>query len=90
MAKIWFVVFLAAVILGLEAYAQNPNWFSGLHLFAPKQWEYRIESPPDASFTTDMNRFGSEGWELVSARRATSGEYDHTSSYEVILKREKR
>ena len=53
------------------------------------RWEYRIESPSDYSFTSAMNEWGSEGWEVITARRASSkgilGETEY--SYECIMKR---
>jgi hypothetical protein len=52
------------------------------------RFEYRIESPSDGSFDSDMNRFGRDGWEVVSARRATDAL--KIASYEVILKRRAR
>lgn len=50
-----------------------------------KQWEYMIANPPDNSFDERMDGYGREGWELVTARRATS-EYSDPS-YECIFKR---
>ena len=50
----------------------------------PKQWEYRVEAPSDYRFSEEMNEWGEEGWELASARRATSST---GASYEVVLKR---
>lgn len=51
------------------------------------RWEYRIESPADFQFETEMATFGEEGWELVSARRATCG---GLPCYEMIFKRARR
>lgn len=53
------------------------------------KWEYKIESPSDYSFTSEMDRLGSEGWEMISARRASS-EFGTTVGYEVIFKRPSR
>lgn len=50
------------------------------------KWEYSVESPMDAFFISSMNGYGKDGWELVSARRA-SGPLG--PSYECILKRKK-
>lgn len=50
------------------------------------QWEYRVETPRDYSFSREMNAWGGEGWELVTARRARSSSTDEYN-YEVILKR---
>jgi hypothetical protein len=53
-----------------------------------QQWQYMITAPGDAAFDQQMNQLGRDGWELVSARRATSGSgYSSTASYEMILKR---
>ena len=49
------------------------------------RFEYKISSPSDYLFDTEMNALGKEGWEIISARRATS-EF-RSASYEVILKR---
>ncbi|WP_043582595.1 DUF4177 domain-containing protein [Geminisphaera colitermitum] len=51
-----------------------------------EKWEYRIESPSDYRFSAAMNEYGKEGWELVSARRASS---EGSLSYECIFKRRK-
>ena len=52
----------------------------------PRQWEYRIESPSDYTFEEAMKEYGRDGWELVAARRASSG---GIMSYEMIFKRVK-
>jgi len=51
------------------------------------KWEYKLESPSDYSFTKTMNIYGEEGWELVSARRASDS--SSSMSYECIFKRPK-
>lgn len=51
-------------------------------------WEYQIESVPDILFDTTMNKLGTEGWELVFARRASDPTTDDFS-YECIFKRKK-
>lgn len=51
------------------------------------QWEYRVVAPSDGMFDTEMNRLGKEGWEVISARRATAAGDSNLVSYEVILKR---
>ncbi|WP_375453090.1 hypothetical protein [uncultured Nostoc sp.] len=38
------------------------------------QYEYRIESFEDITFDTGISKLGDEGWELVFARRALTGE----------------
>ena len=53
-----------------------------------QQFEYRVAAPSDTSFVKDMDLWGSAGWEIVSARRATRGSgYYQEPIYEVILKR---
>lgn len=53
-----------------------------------ERFEYRIEAPPDYIFARSMNGYGAAGWELVSARRATTGYgYATDASYEVLLMR---
>jgi len=55
---------------------------------AAARWEYKLESPPDFIFEERMAKYGRDGWELVSARRATSGIAESGSaSYEMIFKR---
>jgi hypothetical protein len=54
------------------------------------KWEYKIEAVPDLTFERSMIALGDDGWELVSARRASSGEGTLTKfSYEIIFKRPK-
>jgi hypothetical protein len=50
------------------------------------KWEYKIEAPMDAMFDTLMNSEGRQGWDLVTARRATGA---LGASYECIFKRPK-
>lgn len=52
------------------------------------KWEYRIASPSDDAFETEIQKLGDEGWELVTARRATSA--SDSPTYEMIFKRQKR
>lgn len=52
------------------------------------RWEYRIEPSPDLSFEDSAATYGADGWELVTARRATST-YG-PASYEMIFKRPRR
>jgi len=51
------------------------------------KWEYAIESPSDSYLQDKLKDMGSDGWELVFARRATSEYRD--PSYEMIFKRPK-
>ncbi len=65
--------------------------FSGMSVLrkAPAQhWEYMVTAPHDSTLITSLNSLGAEGWEVVSARRASDGSsYSPTFAYEVILKR---
>lgn len=59
------------------------------HLLKPiPKWEYTIISPTDLQFEIKMDEAGEEGWELVFARRASSGESEFC--YECIMKRPKK
>ena len=60
--------------------------FVGVAPLPSQKWEYKITSPDDLSFDTEVNKLGQEGWELVVARRATS-RYGNEASYEMIFKR---
>lgn len=54
------------------------------------QWEYKIASAPDAAFTDEVNRLGADGWEIIFARRASSGEGKSEFNYEMIFRRHLR
>lgn len=56
---------------------------------AVPKWEYRIASPSDEDLQAQLRALGADGWEIVSARRATSsdGGGRTAASYEMILKR---
>lgn len=55
------------------------------------KWEYRIVAVPDITFKIGIAELGDDGWELVTARRASSGEGKSTEfSYEMVFKRPKR
>lgn len=52
------------------------------------QWEYLIVSPPDEILASELAKRGNEGWEMVTARRAISGEGTSSKpNYEIIFKR---
>ena len=71
---------IAILLVGIGA----PFW---VFLKPVPQWEYNIVAPSDTMFVSEMDRYGKEGWELVSARRAVD---DGEGAYECILKRPKR
>jgi hypothetical protein len=52
-------------------------------------WEYKILAPADAGLEAALNAEGKDGWEVVSARRATEGKAG-SFLYEMIMKRPKR
>lgn len=49
------------------------------------RWEYKIVSPSDTMLEDEIGRMGNQGWELITARRASSKYGD--PSYEMIFKR---
>lgn len=54
----------------------------------PPKWEYMIQAVPDQAFQEEMNKLGGDGWEAISARRASSGA-ESVFSYEIIFRRRK-
>jgi len=53
-----------------------------------QRWEYAIEAPPDDELQKRLQTIGAAGWEIVSARRATSNiDGKSTAAYEMILRR---
>ncbi len=82
----WIIVLLTVLVVGLTTFIAIR--FTGSALLPTQKWEYKIVSPKDLSFDIEVNKLGQLGWELVSARRATSGSgYSSEASYEMILKR---
>ena len=75
-----WVIVLLVVLIGLLSF----HTF-GAQLGAAPSWEYRLESPSDLSFESELDKLGRAGWELVFARRATSS-YDG-AIYEMIFRR---
>jgi hypothetical protein len=62
------------------------------YLKPAQRWEYKIETVADEQFSTEINKLGDDGWEMVFARRASSEVSDITKekpkfSYEMIFKR---
>jgi hypothetical protein len=64
------------------------NTFAGQKTKAV-EYEYKIASVPDLTFTPTMDQQGADGWELVFARRAKDSDTD-SFAYECIFKRVKR
>ena len=80
------IILLLVLALALSAYTA----FSPVAVKSATHWEYMIEAIPDGSFEESINKLGAQGWELVSARRATSSVGENTEySYEMIFKRPK-
>jgi hypothetical protein len=83
---IWAVVLLLIIQIVLAVYTVA---FGAKP--AERSWEYQIVAIPDSLFDTKLNELGKDGWEIVSARRASDGStYAPTFSYELILKRPAR
>lgn len=57
-------------------------------IYKPAQYEYKIISDKDSDIGLTMNGFGADGWEVISARRATSSD-NSGAVYELIIKRKK-
>jgi len=53
---------------------------------AEDRWEYVTFAPPDIVYDETLNRLGSEGWELVNARRVKSSTFGEMA-YEITLRR---
>ncbi|HCO23337.1 hypothetical protein [Gimesia maris] len=75
------LVILVSLLLGVQII----NLF--LSSPTPQRWEYDIISPRDSVVVEKLNRLGAEGWDIVSARRATG--YDNEASYEMLIRRAK-
>lgn len=73
----WFIILCLVALVAIQAFGA----------VIPQRWEYTVESPADDKLIERMDALGALGWEVVSARRATSS--DGPASYEMILKRPK-
>ena len=82
-----FSIVVASLLFGWWRAGGSSVAASALLTHGPR-WEYKIVAPSDEEFDAEMASYGHEGWEIVSARRASSGSA-HVMSYEVILKRPK-
>ena len=70
----WLILVLLAAMTGIAILDRS----------RVDKWDYTIVSPEDERLRSEFFRLGDEGWELVTARRATG---DGGASYEMILKR---
>ena len=77
-------IIIVALLIGVLSMM---SWNS----FRVEKWEFKIEAVNDLTFTTDINKLGEDGWELVFARRASAGSLDSgvkpEFTYEIIFKR---
>ncbi len=74
------IIVLLIVIFGII-------FWKGYKDAPPEKWQYKIEAIRDETFETDMNSLGNQGWEAVSARRASNGNRNTDFSYEIIFKK---
>ncbi|PHV63751.1 hypothetical protein [Cyanobacterium aponinum] len=58
-------------------------------LNSSEQYEYQVVSPSDYIFEEEMNNYGIQGWKTAECRRATSGSYSVSASYECIMIRKR-
>ncbi|WP_417387905.1 hypothetical protein [Gimesia sp.] len=79
--RLMILVILVCLLLGVQII----NLFLGSPTL--QRWEYDIISPSDSVVVEKLNLLGAEGWEVVSARRATG--YDNEASYEMLIRRAK-
>lgn len=81
---VWLLalLLLATLLMPIVGRAPKPR---------PAGWEYKIADIDDLAFDTQMATLGTDHWELVSARRASSGGTgsDSKFGYECIFKRPK-
>jgi hypothetical protein len=81
LAGVYVLLLIIAFLLSVVAFHFLPT--------ATPRWEYMIKDVPDSGFTDQMNDLGNQGWEAVSARRASDGADSATFSYEIIFRRSK-
>ncbi len=75
------------VLLLLVVAAQGWQIFRGMQVRS-QSWEYIIDAPTDEQLAVRLKALGSAGWELVSARRATTDRSGKTEGiYEMIFRR---
>jgi len=77
------ILFVAVVLLAVQSWQVLQG-----HTTQRQLWEYTIEAPTDAALPKRLTAIGLNGWEIVSARRATSEVNGETiAAYEMILRR---
>lgn len=80
-----WILFILIIIAGMVG-TKNFNLINQNLIGHIKQFEYKIEYFDDFGYESELNVLGSNGWQIVGSRRATSsGEY----GYELILMKEK-
>ena len=57
---------------------------------ALEKWEYKISSFKDDDFSSEMNKAGEEGWELVFARRSVQAKTDLEARSDESTSKEER
>ena len=83
--KIILCFFLFFVILGIILNVQKQSL---INAYKNIDWEYQVVSVNDSSFEEEMNSYGRKRWEIIFARRASSGSDSYPIfRYEMILKR---
>lgn len=80
----WQLNIVIALLLVLLAVSGFQTW--SVRRPAPS-WEYKIVAITDESFAGEIDKLGGQGWELVTARRASTVRGGEEFTYEMIFKR---
>lgn len=81
------MTFVVVILLGTIASLLAVQTFD----HPPERWQYTVVAPSDANLKNVLDRAGADGWEVVSARRASNGDSENpTFSYELIMKKRGR
>ena len=91
-ARSWQInVVIALLILLLGAVISESALKSGASLQQQQQqqirWEYAVGIAQDGKLAETINKYGAEGWELVSARRGELSTKPQAAAYEIIVRR---
>ncbi|OAI43469.1 hypothetical protein AYO41_00235 [Verrucomicrobia bacterium SCGC AG-212-E04] len=70
-------ILLSALLAVVLFWAATANWRA--------RWVYRVVVPLDAGFEEQLNKYGADGWEIISVRRAA--EPGKPLAYEIVMKR---